>query len=371
MAIDRMAEDDEGFARADTDASLLTERRNTDRELKRRVVVADADADEVLRIARERADRLLLAARAAADARLPLDEQTEAAVALLLNQRAAEDWTLANERAEADQRLELEREERREKLSALLVLERQTTDLHLALERRSSDFAVASRDDFLALASHDLRALLAAQKLHFALLIKQAGDAETRRKLVRQTATLTEINAQLDRLIGDLIDVVAIDAGKLTVTAAPRSANDTLTTTIAVFQPLAAERRQSLVATPLSTDASVHADGVRVVQVLGNLLSNAIKFTPADGEIRVGAEAGADQIVFFVADTGPGVAADQAVHIFERFVGSTSSPRGLGLGLYIAKRLIDAHGGRIWLDSRPGEGAVFRFSLPRAASRSP
>lgn len=177
--------------RAETDASLRVERDNTDVELGRRVVVADADADAVLRRARERADRLLEAARAAADASLPLGEQTEAAVALLLREREAEDRAITTERDEADGLLERERRERRDKLCALLALERQTTDLHLALERTSADGAVASRDDFLAQASHDLRGLMAAQKLYFALLLKEAGEGAPRQRL----APLMKINA--------------------------------------------------------------------------------------------------------------------------------------------------------------------------------
>jgi len=362
-----MSEKDPSFPRSDTDASLLTERQNTDRELNRRVVVADADADEVLRVARERADRLLQAARAAADARLPLSEQTEAAVALLLSQREEEDGAVASEREQADERLEREREERRAKLSALLMLERKTTDLHLALERRSADTAVASRDDFLAQASHDLRALLASQKIYFALLLRTLGDSEVARTLSTHLATLSKINAQMDRMVSDLVDIVAIDAGKLTVKLGSRSTNDLLSTTTAVFEPLARERRQSLTLSLLPTDVRVVADSERAIQVLGNLLSNAIKFTPAGGQIRVCSELHDDHVALCVEDSGPGIASDQAKNIFKRFVGSSGSSAGLGLGLYIAHRLVESHGGQLTFESDPGHRTVFRFTLLRAS----
>jgi len=351
--------------RGQTDASLLAERRNTDIELGKSVKIADEDADQVLRIARERADRLLEAARAAADARLPLNEQTEAAVALLLEQRDDEDRTVAAERQRADELMGRERRERRDKLEELLVLERQTTDLHLALERRWADNAVSTRDEFFAQASHDLRQLMAAQKIHLSLMVKGASD-DYGRRLAPHLAALLKIDAQMDRMVGDLVDLVALDAGKAEVTLNPYSANELISTVTAVFAAPASERGQSLLVTPSAPDVRVLADGPRAVQVLGNLLSNAIKFTPRGGAIRVGFEITDGEVSFFVADTGPGVPAEHAARIFERFVTASSSARGLGLGLFIAARLIEAHEGRLWLDRNTTEGSVFRFTLRRA-----
>ena len=356
----------DGQTRAETDASLETERRNTDHELGRRAAVADADADSALELARERTDRLLEAARAAADVRLPLSEQTRAAVELLLGEREQEDRMLAGERKHADELLKRDREERREKLLALLVLERQTTDLHLALERRSVDEAVSSRDDFLAHASHDLAGLLAAHRLYLAALVKQAGDGEYGRRFAPLVSALHKIDAQMDRMISDLVDVVAIDAGKLGVTLKSHSASELLSTAVSIFGEIARARGQSLSVTPAPKDVTVLVDSARAVQVLGNLLSNAIKFTPCDGNIRVGFEAAGDEVMVFVADTGPGVPPEQAERIFERFVRPKSSVAGLGLGLFICKQLVDAHGGRLWFDSDPARGTVFRFTLKRA-----
>lgn len=365
-----MSAKDAELPRAETDASLQAERRNTDQELARRVAAEELDADQVLRRARERADRLLNAARSAADARLPLSEQAKEAVALLLEERQEQDRAVAAERRQADELLDRERGERRDKLAALLMFERQTTDLHLALERDSADRAVASREEFLAQASHDLSGLLAAHKIYLALLLKEAGNGEQGRRLGAHLATLAKIDAQMERLISDLVDTVAIEAGKLAVTPRACSAAELLSTAVAVFEPTARERGQSLSVPAMPADVKVMADPVRVVQILSNLLSNAIKFTPPHGKIRAGFQATPDEIVAFVADTGPGIPAEQAERIFERFVGSGTAPGGLGLGLFIAQQLVDAHGGRLWLESDPSQGTVFRFTLQRAPAET-
>ncbi len=317
-------------ARTETDTSLLAERQNTDRELTRRAVIADADADEVLRLARERADRLLAAARLAADSHLPLSEQTEAAVAALLRQREVEDRTLASEREQSDQLVERERRERLDKLTALLVVERHTTDLHLALERRAADRAVSSRDDTLAQVSHDLRGLMAAQKIYFSLLVKEVAESAGGSRLAPQLAALAKIDSQMHRLVSDLVDVVAIEAGKLAVTLGTQSALELLSTATALFEPLARERGQSLSVMAGPADVRVVADGARAVQVLANLLSNAIKFSPEQGKIRVGFEGTPQLVTFFVADTGPGVPPEQAEDIFERFSSARAAHRASG-----------------------------------------
>jgi len=111
------------------------------------------------------------------------------------------------------------------------------------------------------------------------------------------------------------------------------------------------------------------ADRERVLQVLSNLLGNALKFTPPGGRIRVDVER-QDRMTarFTVADTGPGVLEQDAPHVFERYwKHETEGKKGTGLGLFIAKGIVDAHGGRIWVEGEPGRGATFRFTLPVAA----
>ena len=112
----------------------------------------------------------------------------------------------------------------------------------------------------------------------------------------------------------------------------------------------------------------IHADPARIQQVLSNLVGNAIKFTPQGGRITIRAErGGADEVRIAVRDTGPGMAVEQLPHIFGRYwQGKRSDRRGIGLGLAIVKGIVEAHGGRIWVESHPGAGSEFIFTLPVA-----
>ncbi|HET7539859.1 MAG TPA: HAMP domain-containing sensor histidine kinase [Polyangiaceae bacterium] len=196
------------------------------------------------------------------------------------------------------------------------------------------------------------------------VFVKEAEKGERGGPLASHVSTLVEVNGLMDRMIRDLVDNAAIDAGRLAVALEPQSAANLVYSAAAVFEPVAKDRGQSLSVTPALADVSVEADATRAMQVLGNLLSNAIKFTPPAGSITVGFDAADEDVVFFVADTGPGVPPENVEHIFERFVGSRSST-GLGLGLFIAHHIIDAHGGHLWLDCTATTGATFRFTLRR------
>ena len=110
------------------------------------------------------------------------------------------------------------------------------------------------------------------------------------------------------------------------------------------------------------------ADEDRLAQVLSNLISNAIKYSPNGGEIRIRGQVHPQQVIVCVSDQGPGIAAEDIPHVFDRFYRATDASRttkGAGLGLYLARAVVEAHGGRIWVDSKSGEGARIRFSLPR------
>jgi signal transduction histidine kinase len=110
-------------------------------------------------------------------------------------------------------------------------------------------------------------------------------------------------------------------------------------------------------------------DRERVLQVLGNLIGNAIKFTPERGAVQISAETFDDEVLFAVRDTGVGVSAKQLPHVFDRFWQATPKTRlGSGLGLTIAKGVVEALGGRIWVESRPGDGTTFFFTLPLASA---
>ena len=137
-----------------------------------------------------------------------------------------------------------------------------------------------------------------------------------------------------------------------------------------MFAPVATERNLTidLVAPPTDALPPVIIDADRVLQVLGNLLQNACKFTPAGGTIRISATALDGNVQVAICDTGPGIAPDEITKVFERYwhAGRQSKVRSTGLGLAIARGIIEAHGGRLWVDSTLGEGSTFYFAVPTA-----
>src|SRR6266540_3529864 len=175
---------------------------------------------------------------------------------------------------------------------------------------------------------------------------------------------------QLESMVAELLDAVRAQTGKLAVTVQRVELAPLVSDAVGGFAGRAADKAIDLGAEVQPSLAAVRADAGRVGQVLGNLLDNALKFTPEGGEVRVSAledgEPGFARVE--VADNGPGVPADVAERIFERLwqVEDDAGPsrKGLGLGLHICRELVARQGGRIWVDSRPGEGATFAFTLP-------
>jgi signal transduction histidine kinase len=169
----------------------------------------------------------------------------------------------------------------------------------------------------------------------------------------------------MNRLIGDLLDTVQIESGRLTLVLEKVDVATLFDHLVDTFAPLAARRRISLVASPPADGVSVRADEFRLSQVMGNLLGNAIKFTPEGGTVTFRARRDGGEVVFEVSDTGPGIPAEQLSHLFEQFwQARKNDKRGVGLGLSIVKGIVDAHGGRIWVTSAPGEGSTFSLAIP-------
>jgi signal transduction histidine kinase len=344
--------------RQQTDHSLRSERKETDRALAERQALIEGNADDIVVRARENADAVLTAARD------KVDETQGAPGGAVAKQRAIADETLRGERAVADESLRLEREENRVALSRLLPLERETTDRYLLSERVRSDEAVSNRDDFLGIASHDLRSLLAGVVLTAARLSKRSKENEADAGRIQIYA------ARMNRLVSDLVDVASIDAGQLHMSPAAADASTVVRDAVETFQARAAERDISLQAVGLPDTLPAEVDQERLLQVLANLLANAIKFTPAGGSITVRAEGDDSTLRFSVTDTGGGIPDTMLESVFERFwqVGKNDT-RGIGLGLYISRCIVAAHGGKIWVESRLGHGSVFHFTIPRRAQR--
>jgi signal transduction histidine kinase len=354
--------------RDQTDGSIRSERKNSDQAAAEQRAVTEENADDLLDRARKHADAVLNVARIRADQKLEpgqsrLEIQARATVA---QERALEDDTVRDERATADADLRREREEQAQVLAALLPLERSKTDRYLLTERARSDDALASRDDFLGIVSHDLRNLLSGIVLSAGQLARTPEGADTNERTMVGVARIQRYAARMNRLIGDLVDVVSIEAGKLAMQKERADATALIVEAVDAFTQAAVDKGISLVIEGGERPRLLaDFDRERMLQVLANLITNALKFTGPGGRISARVERSGDELRLSVSDTGCGISGDLLPAVFERFwqVGKDDR-RGLGLGLYISKCIVGAHGGRIWAESELGKGSTFRFTLP-------
>jgi PAS domain S-box-containing protein len=248
------------------------------------------------------------------------------------------------------------------------VTERKRAEREIRDAYERSRTAVQERDSVLAVVSHDLRNPLNTILMASSLLLETVpeGRQHTQATMIRRSVD------QMMRLVDDLLDVSRIEGGGLRVVPAPCAAVELIRTAEQTMAPLAASHSLAFTVEAESED-TVLADRERVLQVIANLVSNAIEHTPAEGNITVGCEGrGGPEVVFSVRDTGRGIAAGDLPHVFDRFWQANRPGRaGAGLGLAIAKGIVEAHGGRIWVESREGAGSTFFFTLPTPASTRP
>jgi len=342
--------------REDTDKSLREERDKSDREFVDRVGRAATLADALVEKARGHADEVLRDARDADEPR-PDRAQSEA--------RGAEDATIQHQRTEADAKLADERRERTRALAALFALERELTDQHLLAERNRADLALNNRDDFLGMVAHDLRGFMGEIALRATMLVRDARDDEAGARSRQVGRGIQRSTAGMKRLVGDLLDVAAIEAGRLNVEVGPGDVATVLRDAVEPFRSAAQTKGIELELEDSPQSISALFDHDRVIQVLGNLVSNAIKFTPTGGRIAIRLAVVGEEVMLTVTDTGIGIPEDKLETIFERFAQlGASGRRGLGLGLYISKCLVEAQHGRIWATSVAGAGSSLSFTLP-------
>jgi signal transduction histidine kinase len=352
--------------RVKTDDSLRAERLDTDGALKDDVASAERDADEVVDQAREVADAVL------SDTRLKADQESlrtpPAKAEAVVDERAKADRVVRLERASADVALDSDRKEQADTLATLLVHERAATDAYLLTERDRADDAVAHRDDFLGMVAHDVRNLLNGVVLNLGLL--RAGDGEPEPHVAAAADRIQRYVGRMNRLIDDLVDITSIDAGKLAIVPVEGDAVALLTEAMETFQAAAREKGVTLSAEVLASPLRAPFDHDRLLQVFANLIANAIKFTPSGGHVVIRLEAPRGLIRFCVSDTGVGIPASMLEAIFERFwQAGENDRRGMGLGLYISKSIVDAHQGRIWAESEMGKGTCVYFTLPVVGAR--
>ncbi len=228
--------------------------------------------------------------------------------------------------------------------------------------------AKRAREDLLATVSHDLKNPLNTIRLSTRTLAGRVEGDRVKESLARIDRAVD----RMSRLITDLLDAAKIEAGALRTAPGAEDASSLIESAVELLRMIAADKDIQLVAARPATAALVACERSLILRVLANLIGNAIKFSPSGSSVSIGAEPQpGGQVLFSVADSGPGIPAEQAAHAFERYWQQEGSDRrGSGLGLYIAKGIVDAHRGRIWIESTPGHGTTMRFTLPVARAEA-
>jgi signal transduction histidine kinase len=232
--------------------------------------------------------------------------------------------------------------------------------------RARAEQAKNLRDEVLAIVAHDLRnplhTILASSSAMLELPL--SADERTRQlEVIRRSANTMNV------LISDLLDVASIELGNLSISRERFAIQEVLEHTVETFVQRARELGITVEHDLSGALPSVMGDSGRLAQVLSNLLANALKFTPEGGRIRLRAQYWDGEVEIAVENSGTGIAPENLPHVFDRFWRADHTGRaGAGLGLAIAKGIVEAHGGRIWVESTPGEATTFRFTLPAAES---
>jgi len=233
------------------------------------------------------------------------------------------------------------------------------------------------RRDFVANVSHEFKTPLTAIQGFAETLL--AGAMDDPRNRIRFLQIILEHSRRLARLTDDLLELSKMDADRLDLELDRLSVSQFVQSCLETAQRPATEKNLRVSANLKGSFPDIAADRRRLAEVLQNLLDNAIQYTPSGGQIVVSASSDGDQVTFTVSDTGIGIPRTDQPRIFERFyrvdVARSREVGGTGLGLSIAKHLVEAHGGRIWVESEVGQGSKFHFTVPvfqpqHAASRS-
>ena len=233
--------------------------------------------------------------------------------------------------------------------------------------RAEAEAAIRAREDVLAIVSHDLRNPLSAIYASSTLLSHHIPGDEKGERARRHVDIIRRSAERMQSLISDLLDLSRIEGGRFSIDAQFHDVNVIVNQAIEMVQASASSKKLHWNNKLLGQTLEIFCDRDRVSQVLSNLLGNAVKFTPDGGELTVELNLFELELRFTIRDTGPGIPPDQLPHIFERYWRANPKSRlGLGLGLAIAKGIVEAHEGRIWVESRSLDksGSAFHFTLP-------
>jgi signal transduction histidine kinase len=229
--------------------------------------------------------------------------------------------------------------------------------------------AIRSRDDVLAVVTHDLRSPLSSITLSAQMMLKHMEPLAEEPPDKRSVEMILRSAKHMQRMIEQLLDLAAIQSRKLSLDLAPERVVGLAADVMEMVEPMARQKQLRLrnagIAEPTHRDLVLVCDRSRLIRVLSNLLGNAIKFTPVGGLVVLDICRVADDVRFRVSDTGPGISTLEMPRLFEAYwKGTGTGQQGTGLGLYIAEKIVRAHGGRLWAESQLGAGSQFLFTLP-------
>ncbi len=252
-------------------------------------------------------------------------------------------------------------------IDAVTELRRSAIEIDLYRQVQREQAAVKARDDLVAVVAHDLRTPMSVVVMQSAVihrLLDKSGKEESTQRLRASAQVVQRAGQRMASLLNDLLDLAGIEAGRFEISTSSQAAGQIVEDAYELLQPICEARRQVLVAHP-APELRIRADPERLFQVLSNLITNASKFSPEGSEIHVKAARTAGGMCdFSVSDSGTGIGPDELPRIFERYWQERSHRGGVGLGLYISRGIVEAHGGHIRAASRVGQGTTISFTVP-------
>lgn len=358
------------------DEQLSRERKAVDEEIRKTAQQIAQKTDSKIDTVREKVEKTLETQRSTHDELIqevaPVEHKE-----VLEKERMKIDVALQKERAITDLARETEKAQLQQAEKEIFQAERDATDEALEIERKHSDevllqlkdllerkeVGIHSLEDFLAMVSHDLR-----NPLNAILMASQAIRRELpenpRISFVSFLEVIERASRNMQRLVEDLVDYQRIESGSMVLDKKPMNLNQLIAQTIEAFRPMVDKKGVLLRHTTSAERLNCTCDSTRISQVLDNLLSNALRYTPKGSAIEIRSARVQNGVEVAVLDQGTGVPEEKQKMIFERFEQAGEKNRqGLGLGLYISKFIVEAHGGRIWYEPRPDGGSSFTFRL--------
>ncbi|MGZ6419197.1 MAG: sensor histidine kinase, partial [Pseudobdellovibrio sp.] len=287
-------------------------------------------------------------------------------------ERQLSDENQASARLTEDQVRDKERFQKRLLSEALLENERKETDDNLYDERERIDTAhdlakteLVTRDQFLAVVSHDLKNPLSSISMSAGLMRSCLSSGAAKEELLKLLEIIERSAAGMDRMISDLLDVERMSNSKLFLNIEKTNITELLQECSDLFAPVVSSKAFLMNVKPSSAPLFAQVDHDKILQVLSNLIGNCLKFCPKGSVITLSVRQQDQELELSVSDNGPGIPKEKMTKIFERFSQlQTKDRRGLGLGLFISKWIVEAHKGRIWVESEVGQGSTFKFTLP-------